>query len=88
MRDEWGRVRCCVNNVNFFCELRYSLLSHEISMRAEMGSFFQLRAQKKLKIQIEQNHDRLEMKIGLNNETITDNRNIGRLFSNCFLSNR
>ena len=86
MRDEWGRVRCCVNNVNFFCELRYSLLSHEISMKAERGSFFNF-VQKKI-IQIEQNHDRLEIKIGLSNETIIYNRNIGRLFSNCFLSNR
>ena len=87
MRDDWGRVRCCVNNMIFFCELRYSFLSHEISMKVEMESFFNF-VQKKLKIQIEQTHDRLEIKIGLSNETIIDHRNIGGLFSNFFLSNR
>ena len=56
-------------------------------MKTEMESFFNF-VQKKLKIQIEQTHDRLEIKIGLSNETIIDHRNIGGLFSNCFLSNR
>ena len=31
-------------------------------------------------LQIEQTHDRLEIKIGLSNETIIDHRNIGGLF--------
>ena len=87
MRDDWGRVGSCVNNVKFFCELRYSFLSHEISMKAGRESFFNF-VQKKLKIQIEQTHDRLEIKIGLSSETIIDHRNTGVLFSNCLLSNR